>query len=143
MTVQLRPHHLLCLLTYSGHGYSPAFTANFDAIAERLAHGEDVRIVAGPDEICAPLLSDLEPHCRRDSVTERDRLAARAVGDLLDCSIDVGRHLRLDPPTLSRMREAFAAGGIRAACVGCQWNDLCSAIAKGQGSALDPLKAQP
>ena len=25
MTIRLRAHHLLCLLTYAGKGYSPAF----------------------------------------------------------------------------------------------------------------------
>ncbi|WP_439343967.1 DUF1284 domain-containing protein [Vacuolonema iberomarrocanum] len=72
MTIRVRPHHLLCLLTYSGKGYSPAFIANYDAIAARLSKGEDIVIVCGPDDICAPLLSDSEPHCWSASVTERD-----------------------------------------------------------------------
>ena len=42
MTVRLRAHHLLCLLTYVGKGYSPAFTANYDKMVKRLAGGEDV-----------------------------------------------------------------------------------------------------
>ena len=29
MTVRLRAHHLLCMLTYVGKGYSPAFCAGF------------------------------------------------------------------------------------------------------------------
>ncbi|WP_292282104.1 DUF1284 domain-containing protein, partial [Mesorhizobium sp.] len=63
MTVRLRAHHLLCLLTYVGKGYSPAFTANYDVVVKRLAGGEDILIVSGPDDICAPLLSESEPHC--------------------------------------------------------------------------------
>ena len=50
MTVRLRPHHLLCLLTYVGKGYSPAFTANYDAIAMRIEQGEELLIVSGPDD---------------------------------------------------------------------------------------------
>ena len=36
MTVRLRAHHLLCMLTYVGKGYTAAFTANYDRIVERL-----------------------------------------------------------------------------------------------------------
>ena len=91
MTIRLRPHHLLCLLTYSGKGYSAAFTANYDVIAGRISQGEDVLIVEGPDDICAPLLGDSEPHCWRDSVTERDRLAARDLRELLETRFELTR----------------------------------------------------
>lgn len=129
MTVRLRAHHLLCLLTYAGKGYSPAFTANYDVIAGRLARGEEILIVEGPDDICAPLLDDAEPHCWRDSVTERDRLAARDLAALLERPIRAGESLALAPQPLRNMRAAFAAGHTRAACLGCEWSDLCSAIA--------------
>ena len=55
MTVALRAHHLLCMLTYVGKGYSAEFAHNFDGLASRLAAGEEVLLVEGPDAICAPL----------------------------------------------------------------------------------------
>ena len=72
MTIRLRPHHLLCLLTYVGKGYGEAFTRNYDGIAQRLSAGEPILVVEGPDEICAPLLADPDTHCRRPGVTGRD-----------------------------------------------------------------------
>ncbi|BCG74670.1 (2Fe-2S) ferredoxin [Mesorhizobium sp. 113-1-2] len=131
MTIRLRAHHLLCLLTYVGKGYSPAFTANYDAVAERLSRGEDILLVSGPDDICAPLLDEQEPHCLNESVIERDRLAARDVGDLLARPIQAGVRVDLDAAILTRMRQAFSVGGVRKACDGCEWNELCSAIAAG------------
>ncbi|WP_421913978.1 DUF1284 domain-containing protein [Mesorhizobium sp.] len=131
MTIRLRPHHLLCLLTYVGKGYGPAFTANYDGIAERLCLGEDILVVSGPDDICAPLLSEPEPHCWAESVVERDRLAARDVADLLARPIGSGIRLDLDASTLARMREAFSAGLTRNACLGCEWAGLCSQVAAG------------
>lgn len=128
MTIRLRPHHLLCLLTYAGKGYGPAFTANYDVIAGRISKGEDIEIVEGPDDICAPLLDDAEPHCWRNSVKERDRLAASALGELLPGSIQTGARMTLNPGVVQRMRMAFAANRTRAACLGCEWNDLCSGI---------------
>jgi hypothetical protein len=129
MTLRLRPHHLLCLLTYAGKGYSPAFTANYDVIARRIAQGEDIVIVAGPDDICAPLLNEEEPHCLRESINERDRLAAQDLGDLLTGPIEAGWKIVLDAGLLLRMRDAFSAGSVRKACDGCEWHTLCSSIA--------------
>jgi hypothetical protein len=140
VTVKLRSHHLLCLLTYVGKGYSPAFTANYDVIADRLGRGEDILIVSGPDDICAPLLDEPEPHCLRDGVIERDRLAARDVGALLARPVRVGARLKLDAVALARLRQAFSTGSTRAACQGCEWTDLCSAVAIGgyQGTRVHP-----
>jgi len=124
----LRPHHLLCLLTYAGRGYSPGFVANFDRIAARIAAGQGVTLVDGPDSVCAPCLDDPAAHCRNDSVRQRDAAAGAALAPLLG-PLHPGRTLVLDAATLGRLRAAFARGDIRSACQGCEWRDLCSAIA--------------
>jgi hypothetical protein len=131
VTIRLRAHHLLCLLTYVGKGYSPAFTANYDGIAERLSRGEDILLVSGPDDVCVPLLDEPEPHCLNESVVERDRLAAQDVEELLARPIRVGASLDLDAAILVQMRQAFLVGRARKACGGCEWNGLCSTIAAG------------
>lgn len=129
MTVRLRGHHLLCLLTYAGKGYSPAFTAGFTHIAARIAGGETILMVDGPDDICQPLLNDPSAHCMNASVIHRDKAAIRDVGDLLDRSVGVGDRLVLDPATIAQMRNAFHHGRIRRACARCEWAQLCSDIA--------------
>ncbi|WP_217573508.1 DUF1284 domain-containing protein [Mesorhizobium sp. GbtcB19] len=131
MTVRLRAHHLLCLLTYVGKGYSPAFTANYDVVVKRLAGGEDILIVSGPDDICAPLLDESEPHCLGESAAGRDAVAAQDVAALLGRPLLAGARLELDASTLVRMREAFSSGLTRKACPGCEWFELCGAVAAG------------
>jgi uncharacterized protein len=128
VTVRLRSHHLLCLLTYAGKGYGATFTANFSAIADRIGKGEEILMVTGPDDICAPLLDQPESHCSGESVCGRDHAAARDVEALLGRSVCAGTRFALTAGDLSRMRDAFATGRIRAACEGCQWRDLCSGI---------------
>ncbi|OAM73928.1 DUF1284 domain-containing protein [Devosia elaeis] len=128
MTIRLRPHHLLCLTTYMGKGYTPAFTANYDRIVARVVAGEPVELVEGPDDICRPLLAEAEPHCHNASVVERDRLAWDSVQPLLD-------HDRIGPLTLNaaaiaKLRTVFRTGAIRAACTGCEWSELCDAVAE-------------
>ena len=127
--IRLRAHHLLCLLTWAGKGYSPAFTAGFTAVATRIAAGEAVVIVDGPDEVCAPMLGDSGCHCRDDSVARRDAQAARDVAALLDRPVAPGQRLVMDGATLARMRRAFAENAIRSACAGCDWSGLCGGIA--------------
>lgn len=132
MTVRLRGHHLLCLLTYAGKGYTPAFTAEFNQIAARIAGGESVLIVDGPDDICAALLDDPQTHCHNASVVARDAASVRDVGALLrGQTVREGDTLSLDSTTIARMRRAFRAGQIRSACAGCDWAGLCSEIAGG------------
>ena len=127
--IRLRPHHLLCILTYAGKGYSPAFVANYDVLASRIGAGEAVTIVSGPDDVCAPLLGEADAHCFNASVTERDRLAARDVAVLLGEVVEEGVILTLNEARMKKMRDAFARNAIRSACPGCEWHDLCSGIA--------------
>jgi hypothetical protein len=139
MTIEIRPHHFLCSLTYAGKGYSLAFTRNYDRIVARLNAGETVRIVEGPDDLCAPVVAaEAEPHCFRESVTRRDADALESLGELLHRRIAVGDEFALDAATVGRLRDAFARGAIRQACDGCQWSQLCSSIARRDfaGAAL-------
>ncbi|WP_333682865.1 DUF1284 domain-containing protein [Pontibaca methylaminivorans] len=129
MTVRLRPHHLLCMLTFSGQGYTPAFTANMRAIMDRLGKGEEILIVTGPDDICAPLLSEPAPHCHDGDVTARDQVAAQEAGALLAVAVRPGTRLALTPAQIGQLREGFADGQIRRGCTGCQWEELCTNVA--------------
>lgn len=129
------------MLTFVGEGYSPAFVANFEAVLHRIvAAKEPIQIVEGPDDICAPLLSDAACHCHNASIGSRDHLAAESLTILLKTSIQPGQILDLSAPTLALLRQAFAAGTIRAACTGCKWNPLCDSIAAANfaGTKLKP-----
>ncbi|PTM98513.1 DUF1284 domain-containing protein [Mycoplana dimorpha] len=130
MTVRLRAHHLLCILTFVGEGYTPGFVDNYIEIARRLSAGEDIEIVEGPDDICAPLLDDEGPHCHGDGVLVRDRLAAEAVSELVGVAVHPGVVFRPDATLLDRLRSGFRAGELRSACRGCEWSSLCTRVAR-------------
>lgn len=131
MTVRLRGHHLLCVLGYSGRGYGARFVANLDRIAARLSKGEEVLVVSGPDDVCAPVADAAGSHCRNASISKRDARAARDVSSILGRPVAPGESLVLDADAVARLRAAFAAGAIRSACVACDWEATCSAIAAG------------
>jgi hypothetical protein len=130
VTVRLRAHHLLCMLTFVGEGYTPAFTANYVSIARRLSSGEEIEMVSGPDDICAPLLSGTTAHCHNASVIARDEAAAEAIGRLLKMKISDGTRIIPDKTLLKRLRRNFALGTIRKACGACEWSELCGHVAE-------------
>lgn len=141
MTVRLRAHHLLCVLTYVGRGYSPAFTRNMTAIAGRLARGEPARIVEGADDICRPPDAAPQDHCDGPGVLERDAHARARIEALLRRPLAPGDRIVLDGPTLARLRAAFTAGDLRPACGGCEWQHLCTEVAAtGYPQALLPAR---
>lgn len=131
MTVRLRAHHLLCMLTYVGKGYSLAFVENYEAIAARLSAGEEIELVAGPDDICGPLAADSGAHCHGEGVIERDLAATEAVARLIGRSLALGARITPTAALLAHLRKTFATSEIRTACSGCEWSGLCDSVADG------------
>ena len=132
MTIALRAHHLLCMLTYVGKGYSAAFVHNFDGVVSRLASGEEVLVVEGPDAICAPLCASEGAcaHCHGAQARARDERAAQELAPLLVGGLPgAGSRLQLDGGLLARLRAQYASGHVRGACTGCEWAEACSGIA--------------
>lgn len=129
--VRLRGHHLLCMLTFRGEGYSPRFVENFHAIIARLNAGAAVVITTGPDDICAPLCAaeGADCHCYAPRNQVRDEQALADLSAVLDQPLHTGQDLHLTPDTVHMLRTAFTAGSIRSACAGCEWYDLCSGVA--------------
>jgi len=97
VTIRLRAHHLLCILTYVGKGYTPGFTVNYDRVARRMSDGEET--------------------------------ARHLVSALMNETFTTGKRFQLSPEFLLKLRLAFAAGELRRACQGCQWQKLCDRVA--------------
>jgi hypothetical protein len=130
MSVHLRGHHLLCMLTYQGEGYSKAFIANFDKIIERISKGEAIELVEGADDICACLVEEKsDAHCFNESVVVRDAAAQRQIGEILP-EFSQNKIFTLQPEQLKALRTAFSQNRIREACIGCEWQKLCTTIAE-------------
>lgn len=132
MSIKLRGHHLLCILTYKGLGYSDDFCRNYDAIITRLNQGETIELMRGPDQICQPLLCNKEGegvHCHHDRIHRRDALAMQAVSATLGIEVAVGTTLTLNQTAITALRLAFAQGPLRTGCFDCEWHSLCTDIA--------------
>ncbi|PTW63117.1 hypothetical protein C8N35_1011167 [Breoghania corrubedonensis] len=144
MTIELRGHHFLCLLTYVGNGYNPAFARAYDGIVERLNAGESIRVVSGADAICQALIAnDKDPHCFTERVRARDRRAAADVGALLGHEIAEGAEFELTARSVALLRDAFAQETIRGACHECPWSRLCTRVARAEYPGVRLLPPEP
>lgn len=129
--VRLRGHHFLCILTYRGFGYTPAFVGNMSTIVEQIGQGRPVMLVDGPDDICNGFTADCRRICDHDcsmpSTVEMDLFAGDAASEILP--LTSGEPFVLDRDHIAVMRREFASGAIRRACERCSWKDFCSGIA--------------
>lgn len=122
MMIPLRPHHLLCTLSYSGHGYSEEFTARMDELTARLRAGEEptFRLQISPDYLCEVCPNRTENGCESDEkVLRYDRKTLDALG-LCESEIDYAEAKRL-------LREKLTDELLRSICGDCEWRELCSA----------------
>ena len=115
--VLLRPHHVMCAIGWTGRGYSPAFSANMDAVVVgRLRADPDtpVEFTSTADSVCAPC-----PHRRGlgcasgEKIADLDRNHADALGlkpgDKMSWAEAQARAMQLHPDDLDRI------------CARCQW----------------------
>jgi hypothetical protein len=132
--VRLRGHHLLCILTYIGMGYTPHFTENMTTIAERINQGALIEIVEGPDDICAALLDPAHETCAHartctedDELREIDQQALIDVSRLLHMPVlKTGDRFKFGRGEITHTRVAFKANAIRSTCRHCPWNSICT-----------------
>src|SRR3990172_4704328 len=76
--ISLRAHHLLCICTFSGTGYSAEFTSNMRTIVDACRRpGQRVALVEGSDDVCAPCPHHAGSICNSDD--ERAALMDRFV----------------------------------------------------------------
>ncbi|HEY9855510.1 MAG TPA: DUF1284 domain-containing protein [Stenomitos sp.] len=121
----LRAHHLMCVTTYQGKGYSPEFVANMNRVWHALRAGaySHAKATSVADPLCmaCPNLQDQanDTSCRYHvSISERDRRMLAAMGWQEGEIIELG----------SVMDDIHArhAALMNEVCVGCDWTAICS-----------------
>ena len=124
--LHLRPHHLLCIQNYRGHGYSSDFDQKMTSVIEALQSpsGAVVVLTGGADDLCGSC-----PHCRDGSCESDnpDRFDAHvcdqiqaAPGDSFIWKLSPGTNISPVPPVTKDLLEKC--------CGGCSWLDLCLEI---------------
>jgi uncharacterized protein len=137
MNINLRGHHLLCLLGYRGMGYSKEFCENMTVVYEKLRKGPEtmIGIVLGPDDLCAAYPKDQESHCEGRTVYQRD-------ADILEkLGLQVGME-RSWSDICSQVTEHVEPSDISHLCATCRWQPygVCAEGVRiiAEGGALPP-----
>lgn len=119
ISIQFRPHHLLCAAGFSGKGYSPDFVRNFKKIMAQL-NGENgdailIEIVGETDSVCAPC-----PHKRgtlcttQEKISALDNAHARALGITPGQTFTWGEAKKI-------IAKKMTIDNFHKACDGCSW----------------------
>lgn len=116
MSIQLRGHHLLCLLGFRGMGYSEPFAKNMLEIYEQLwqAPTTKVTIVRGSDDLCRSFPCDQPNHCDSHNVHERDDFIRKHLGLVVGDSY-TWQHI------LDRVKSHVKPHHIPEWCATCPW----------------------
>ena len=119
--INLRPHHLLCIPGYKGHGYSKEFEANMEKVVNSLNQGTKVKITVGNDDICRSCLNPSSNICHSNFVNKLDssvmNLLGLSEGDMVDYK-----------ETIQGLRAKIDADYHRQICSECIWmkKGLCT-----------------
>lgn len=127
----LRGHHLLCVLNYSGSGYTEEFIKNFDDACARMTAGEEVLLTWKPDTLCQPMLGRPECHCHKGRIHLRDFLGFLVASVALRTWMWPGRRIVMTKEKVERLRRCFHSRLMRLGCTGCEWFDHCTRNADG------------
>ena len=120
-TLKLRPHHLLCIQKYTGHGYDEEFTRNMDQIVEAIELNSTglIELVKGGDQLCSSCPNYVDEECNSpDKVSEMDEKVLQACG-LSYGEIDSWFNLA------QKAAMIFKGAEFEEICGKCQWNELC------------------
>ena len=129
--VELRAHHILCSVLYTGHGYSDEFVVNMNRIVDSLRDGCQVKILCRPDVICGTCpnaradggcaLEDNERHGPMEKISGLDSLVLDWLGLEADATY-------WSSHVFAKAKELITSEFFKNACGGCRWNKegLCS-----------------
>ncbi|MBQ3391917.1 MAG: DUF1284 domain-containing protein [Lachnospiraceae bacterium] len=127
--VRLRSHHLLCMQTFVGNGYSEAFVENMKQVLARLAAEATpgFMLAEGADDLCAACPNLVNGQCTSQNPGQFDALVMKC----LSTAGEKARMMTEIPPSL-RMTEEL----LEQCCPGCEWKDLCREVC-GCASGLE------
>lgn len=135
-SIRLRPHHLLCLQTFVGHGYSPDFTKHMTYVKSLLTADPNtaITLVAGPDDLCGHCPNCVDGSCTSPKPALFDHLVAQKLNTTEDADHAVQKHTDASDspltlhgiPSILRMSEQLLAE----CCPDCEWKKLCVEVCR-------------
>ncbi len=118
----IRPHHLLCVGSFQGKGYSPEFTAHMTAVIAMLQEQTAVTLICACDAICEACPNRCGEHCDAEEKVQRyDRAVLQYCGLQENESLPWGM--------LQSIAKQHAVPHLQEICAGCHWYAICAKAA--------------
>ena len=138
VVLHLRPHHLLCLQTFTGHGYSEEFVRHMALVKRQLTREPRtaIELVSGVDDLCAHCPNNVDGQCTSDNPALFDTQVSRK---LYSSGIINPEAVSKDHPgkrpVLPGIPDALemSVSVLEECCPGCEWKELCLSIAGKSG----------
>lgn len=120
--MNLRPHHLLCIQKFTGHGYNAAFTAHMTSIVSELADKPMTRITVtrGCDDLCKMCPNNTDSAC-----TSLEKVAMMDSAVLELCDLTYGDIVPWAELARNARKQIFESDKFIKICTCCQWFQLC------------------
>ena len=120
MMLELRPHHLLCIQKYTGHGYDEAFTRNMDELVRMLKSepNTEITLTDGGDALCSAC-----PNYNGSSCLSENKVKTMDDKVLLFCRLSYGE--KGSWADLSANAAGVFGSCFEDICEGCEWFELC------------------
>lgn len=114
--VQLRGHHLFCLLGYRGMGYSKEYVENMTKLHQTLRNNPEtlVELVEGPDHLCEKYPNSGEYHCKDQNIYVRDAVILEKMG------LRIGETIKWQEIE-NRVKDFVIPSIIQTVCETCNW----------------------
>ena len=133
MLTELRPHHLLCVQKFTGHGYDETFISHMYHLKWRLKGipATPIKLIEGGDQICAVCPNRDGAVCRtHDKVKRMDEEILKA------CGLSYGDKGSWKELSKKAAAAVFETGEFERICGSCQWFELCKNTGKGAGENI-------
>ena len=120
--MNLRPHHILCIQKFTGHGYNEEFTLHMTALTAKLRGNPETSAVMtqGCDDLCRVCPNNRGGSCV--SLEKVDRMDRRV---LEACGLHYGETASWKQLAEKGREEIFETDQFEQVCGSCQWNELC------------------
>ena len=120
--MNLRPHHLLCIQKFTGHGYDAAFTAHMKRIVSELRENPETQITLaqGCDDLCG-----MCPNNQGGACSSLEKVAFMDSAVLRVCGLSYGENIPWAEAAGKAWERIFQTDEFYNICAGCQWFELC------------------
>lgn len=120
--MNVRPHHLLCIQKFTGHGYHADFTAHMKSVVSALKeHPEtSVTIVQGCDDLCKMCPNQIGGVC-----ISHQKTALMDSAVLRICNFAYGERVLWKTAADTARERILETAAFDTVCAACQWYALC------------------